>query len=193
MNYTDPELLQLMTGPESDLVERKESFQGSARDTVRQAVCAFANDLPNHQRCGVVFIGVRDNGAPMGVPITDELLRALADIKTDGKIVPPPTLTVERRNLAGAEVAVITVKPSDAPPVSFEGRIWIRIGARRGLASLQDERILNEKRRYRDVPFDIHPIGNATVADLNVRMFDEEYLPQAFAPDILEANGRTLE
>jgi ATP-dependent DNA helicase RecG len=193
MNYTDSELLQLMTGSESDRVERKESFKGSAPETVRQAVCAFANDLPNHQLCGVVFIGVRDDGTPTGLNVTDELLRALADIKTDGKIVPPPTLTVERRNLAGAEVAVITVKPSDTPPVRFDGRIWIRIGARRGLASGQDERVLNEKRRYRDAPFDIHPIGSASLADLNLRMFDEEYLPQAFAPDVLEANGRTLE
>ncbi len=57
--YTNAELEQMMTDLESDLVERKESWRGNAPETVREAVCAFANDLPNHGRPGVVFIGVR--------------------------------------------------------------------------------------------------------------------------------------
>ena len=65
------------------------------RPEVREAVCAFANDLPAHGRPGVAFIGARDDGSSAGLSITDELLLQLADIKTDGNIVPPPTLTVE--------------------------------------------------------------------------------------------------
>jgi ATP-dependent DNA helicase RecG len=193
MNYSDDELLSLMSGPESDLIERKETFNGSAPDTVRQAVCAFANDLPDHKRCGVIFIGARDDGTSAGLDITDELLRQLADIKTDGNILPPPTLTVERRRLAGADIAVITVKPSEAPPVRYRGRICVRTGSRRGIATAQDERILNEKRRHLDIPFDTHPVRAATLDELNLRLFDEEYLPRAFARDILEANDRTVE
>ena len=45
-------------------------------------------------------------------------------------------------------MAVITVLPADSTPVRYRGRIRIRIGPRRGIASAQDERILNEKRRY---------------------------------------------
>ena len=69
---------------ESDLVERKESLRGDAPTGIREAVCAFANDLPDHQRPGVVFVGTDDAGRPIGLPITDALLRQLADIKTDG-------------------------------------------------------------------------------------------------------------
>jgi len=78
----------------------KESFKGDAPNTVRAAVCAFANDLPNHQCAGVVFVGVRYNGDPADIAVGDELLRQLGDIRTDGNIVPPPTLTVAKRRLA---------------------------------------------------------------------------------------------
>jgi ATP-dependent DNA helicase RecG len=178
---------------ESDLVERKESFRGDAPNAVREAVCAFANDLPDHRRAGVVFIGARDDGTSAGLPMTDELLLALSDIKTDGNIVPPPTLTVAKRTLHGAELAVITVEPADSPPVRYRGRIHIRIGPRKGIASAQDERILNEKRRYRDQPFDMYPLSSASLADLSRVVFEEVYLPAAFAPDILAANDRTYE
>ena len=55
--YSDAELEQLLGDLESDLVERKESLRGDAPVTVREAICAFANDLPNHRRAGVVFVG----------------------------------------------------------------------------------------------------------------------------------------
>ncbi|HSU13640.1 ATP-binding protein [Longimicrobium sp.] len=192
-NYTDAELEALLADLESDLAERKESFSGDAPTKVREAVCAFANDLPDHRRAGVIFIGARDrSGDPSGIAITDELLLKLADIKTDGNIVPPPTLTVSKRVLRGGPMAVITVEPSDSPPVRFRGRVHIRIGPRRGIASAQDERILTEKRRARDTPFDVHPLVSATVAELDRVRFENEYLPAAFASDVLEANERTL-
>lgn len=191
--YTDQELDQMLADLESDLVERKESFKGDSPTTVREAVCAFANDLPDHRRPGVVFIGARNDGSPAGLSVTDELLRNLADIKTDGNTVPPPTLTVAKRTLRGAEMAVITVQPADSPPVRYKGRIHIRIGPRRGIASAQDERILNEKRRHRDLPFDAQPVPSAALSDLNRRGFEEEYLPSALAPDALAVNDRSYE
>lgn len=183
----------LLKDIESNAVERKESLGGDARDTIRQAICAFANDLPDHRKPGVVFVGARDDGSCMGLPITDELLRTLADMKTDGNILPIPSMSVERKTLADCEVAVATVQPSDAPPVQYKGRIWVRTGPRRGIASAQDERILNEKRRYRDLPFDLHPIQHAKLEDLNRRLFEEDYLPSAFTADILEKNDRSYE
>ncbi|HET7460973.1 MAG TPA: ATP-binding protein [Longimicrobium sp.] len=193
-NYTDAELEAMLSDLESDLAERKESFSGDAPNKVREAVCAFANDLPDHRRPGVVFIGARDRtGEPSGISITDELLLKLADIKTDGNIVPPPTMTVARRVLGGGPMAVLTVQPSDSPPVRYRGRVHIRIGPRRGIASAQDERILTEKRRARDTPFDVHSLAAASLADLDRVRFENEYLPAAFAPDVLEANERTLE
>jgi len=54
--YTVTELEAMLGDLESDLVERKASFAGQAPDAVRQAICAFANDLPGHRRPGVIFI-----------------------------------------------------------------------------------------------------------------------------------------
>jgi ATP-dependent DNA helicase RecG len=191
--FTDVELLTFLDDLESDRTERKESFKGDAPDRVRQAVCAFANDLPNHGKAGVLFIGAKDNGEPSHYPITDELLLKLSDIKTDGNILPLPVLTVEKRLLKGAEMAIITVLPSDMPPVKYQGRMWIRTGPRRSIANAQEERILNEKRRYRDQPWDLHPIAAAAIDDLSRGYFEDEYLPKVFAPDVLKENNRTYE
>ena len=189
--FTDDELLAMLGDIESDRVERKQSFSDEKK--VRQAVCAFANDLPGHNQAGVLFIGAKDGGEPSGLPITDELLRKLADIKTDGRTLPLPVLTVEKRTLRGAEMAVVTVMPCDMPPVRCDGRIWVRTGPRRSVASAQEERILNEKRRHKDLPFDLRPCVRASVSDLSRTIFENEYLPTAFAPDILAENGRTYE
>jgi ATP-dependent DNA helicase RecG len=190
---TDQELLDLLNDTESDRAERKEIFKGDVPRKARQAVCAFANDLPGRNQPGVLFIGAKDNGEPSGLQVTDQLLLSLADMKTDGNILPLPVLSVEKRILKGAEMAVVTVMPSDMPPQKYEGRIWIRTGPRRSLANEQEERILSEKRRYKNLPFDIFPVPSAKLNDLSRVTFENEYLPQAFAQDVLEANGRSYE
>lgn len=190
---TDEQLTALLDDLESDRAERKAAWAGNAPEKARQAVCAFANDLPNHGKPGIVFIGANDDGSAANIAVTDQLLLTLSDMKTDGKIVPPPTLTVEQRVLKGAAMAVVTVWPADAPPVRYEGRIWIRVGPRRGHASAQDERILNEKRRHRDRAFDTHPIQGCPISELNRVAFENEYLPQAVAADVIAANGRSYE
>ena len=88
------DLTRLLHEGESDRVEFKESLSGDAPTKIREAICAFANDLPYHRQPGVVFVGVRDDGTVSGLPITDEQLTQLADMKTDGNIVPPPSMTV---------------------------------------------------------------------------------------------------
>jgi ATP-dependent DNA helicase RecG len=193
MSLLDADLEALLGDLESDRVERKASFKGDSPVKVREAVCAFANDLPDHRQPGVVFVGAADNGTPVAIPVSDELLLQLADIKTDGNIVPPPTLFVEKRVLRGMPMAVIAVEPSDSPPVRFKGVIHVRFGPRRGIATAQDERILNEKRRHGDHPFDLRPLSSAQLSDLDCRRFEEEYLPAALAADVLATNDRSLE
>lgn len=191
--FSDEELENLLDDIESDLAERKQSFKGDTPKKARQAVCAFANDLPNYQQPGVLFIGAKDDGTPSNEVITDELLRSLGEMRSDAKTLPMPALVVEKRILKGAEMAVVTVQPSDMPPVKFDGRIWIRTGPRRAIAKEQEERILIEKRRHKNTPFDIYPIPTAKLSDLSRTVFDGEYLPAAFAPDILDANNRSYE
>ena len=68
----DEELLGLLGEVESDRVEFKESLSGSALNAIREAICSFANDLPDHGEPGVVFVGARDDGSVVGLPVTDE-------------------------------------------------------------------------------------------------------------------------
>jgi ATP-dependent DNA helicase RecG len=62
-----------------------------------------------------------------------------------------------------------------------------------GRFNAQEERILNEKRRYRDLPYDLNPVPSAGVADLSQALFAYDYLPKAFAPEILAENNRSYE
>lgn len=192
-DFTDEQLLEIIAAGESDRVEFKESLQGDSPKGIRQAICAFANDLPNHEEPGIAFVGVEKDGTLLGEPITEAMLLQLADMKTDGNIVPPPTLMVEKRVLQGQEVAIVVVQPSDSTPVRFKGTIQVRIGPRRGIAVAQEERILNEKRRYKDRPFDLYPIPNTSPADLDLLRFENEYLTQAFTDDIITNNDRSQE
>jgi ATP-dependent DNA helicase RecG len=188
---TDLELEALLADLESDRVERKQSL--SDKDKIRQAICAFANDLPNHQAPGVLFVGARDDGSCAGLPITDELLLSLAHMRSDGNIVPIPSITVQKKTVNGCVLAVIVVQPSDAPPVRLDGRVLIRVGPRRALATPEEERRLSERRRSRDIPFDLRPVSAAELGDLDLDLFQRTYLPASVAPDILEVNRRSLE
>jgi ATP-dependent DNA helicase RecG len=187
----DADLQSLLADIESDLAERKSSSADGSK--LRQAICAFANDLPNHCRPGVVFVGVDDAGRPTGLQITDELLRTLADMRSDGNILPPPTMAVEKRHLRGADLAVVIVEPSLAPPVRFKGQAWIRVGPRRALATAEEEKRLAERRRTKDLPFELQPIRSATIADLDLDLFRGVYLPGAVAPGVIERNERSVE
>ncbi|MCY4225227.1 MAG: putative DNA binding domain-containing protein [Bacteroidetes bacterium] len=190
---TDSELEALLTDTESDRVERKRSFGGSTPKKARQAVCAFANDIGNHNLPGLLFIGAEDDGVPSNLSISDELLRNISHMKTDGNILPLPALSVEKRLLNGAEMAVVTVMPSDMPPVKYNGRIWVRTGPSRSMANQQEERILNEKRRKKTLPFDLSTFPTSTISDLSKTIFVNEYLPAAFAEDVLRDHQRTYE
>ena len=188
----DAELLNLLRDLESDRVERKSSFR-SSREEIRQNICAFANDLPHHQSPGVLFVGVDDNGDCANLDITDDLLLALSQYRDNGNIIPFPTMTVQKRTLDGCEMAVVIVEPSHSPPVRYRGRVWVRVGPRIAIASPDDERRLSEKRRARDVPFDLQPVWTARLEDLDLELFRRIYLPSAVTLDILEENARPID
>jgi ATP-dependent DNA helicase RecG len=187
---TDGELRDLLMDLESDRVERKASMADP--DRICQAICAISNDMPNHQCPGVVFVGVNDDGTCSGLQVTEQLLLNLAHMRSDGNIIPLPSIIVQKRTLNGCELAVVIVQPSFAPPVRYKGRVWIR-GPRRALASADEERRLSEKRRARDLPFDITAVPSASLDDLDLDLFLKLYLPTALAPDVLANNNRTVE
>ena len=183
------ELHLMLIDLESDLIERKASL--SDPDRVRQAICAYANDLPDHRKPGVIFIGANDDGSCAGLTVTDELLLRLSHMRDDGKIQPIPSITVGKNVINKCEMAVIVVKPSLAPPIRFNGITWIRVGPRRAIATPEEEKILSERRRSRDLPFDLQPVPSARVEELDLDLFEREYLKLAIAPQVLEQNTRS--
>ena len=94
---------------ESDRVERKPSI--SDPNSIRQAICAFANDLPGHGKPGIIFIGVNDDGSCKGLQITDKILRNLADMRDDGNIQPMPSMTLEKKVLCGVSLQLLSFNP----------------------------------------------------------------------------------
>ena len=81
--------MKIISEGETDRVEFQESLSGSTPDRIREAICAFANDMPGHGAPGLVFVGVKDDRTVVGISATDRLLQQLSDIKTDGNILPP--------------------------------------------------------------------------------------------------------
>jgi ATP-dependent DNA helicase RecG len=183
------ELTDLLNGSESDRVELKASISDLKK--IRQAICAFANDLPNYQQPGVIFVGVNDNGSCSSISITEQLIQTLSSIRSDGNILPFPILTVRKEIINECELVVVIVQPSDAPPVRLDGRTWIRVGPRRAVATAEEERRLNEKRRSGDLPFDLRPFPSGSINDLDIETIRQEYLPLAIAPEVLAENHRT--
>jgi ATP-dependent DNA helicase RecG len=187
---TREELRELLADLESDHIERTESTTN--KDKFGQAICAFANDLPHHRHPGYLLIGVRDNGTLSGLTVTDDLLKNLGAIRSDGNILPQPVLNVAGFSFPGGDVAVVEVLPSDLPPVRYKGRVHIRVGPRKAIANEQEERILSERRVALARSFDAQFCSEATLDDLALGQF-EVYRREAVDPDTLAANHRPVE
>jgi ATP-dependent DNA helicase RecG len=117
----------------------------------------------------------------------------LSQMHSDGNILPPPSIVVQKRALKECEMAVVTVMPSQNPPVRYQGRVWIRVGPSVQEASLEQERQLAERRKGRDIPFDSRPAEWAALEELDLGFFRTQYLPLAIAADVLEQNQRSAD
>lgn len=187
----DPfEIKQLLHDIENDRVERTISTTNT--DKFCEAICAFANDLPNHGKPGYLIIGADDNGKPIDLKVSDQLLQNLAAIRSDGNILPLPVLNVEKVTLEEGELAVVKVQPSKIPPHRYKGRIYIRIGPRRAIATPEEERLLNEKREAGAHSFDALPAYEASLEDLSLMQF-QAYREIAVDAEIIAANNRSLD
>jgi len=95
-------------------------FKSNWRDEFLKAVCAFANSDG-----GTLFVGVNDDGEPVGVK---DLRRLLDDIpnKIRNKLGIISSVEVETRD--GVSILKITVKPQSVP-ISYDGKYYIRSGS----------------------------------------------------------------
>ena len=188
---TQKQLVQILGNPESYNIEITTSTTNM--DKFCQAICAFSNDLPGDDKSGYLIIGAEDNGKLSGLRVDDGLLLKMTNIRTDGNILPQPVMTVERFVLEGGDLLVVEVKPSEFPPVRYRGRIWVRIGPRKSIASEAEEKILMERRISNIRTFDAMPCIGTTLADIDINLVRSEFLPKAVASEILADDKRPLE
>ncbi|WP_404815232.1 ATP-binding protein [Streptomyces thermolineatus] len=172
--------------------KRTAKREGRRGDAIGNAVCAMANDLQGNGG-GDILVGVDDDGVPVdGVDTSDKALLALTDLRDDGRVLDRPSFTVRAAVYRGKPVVHIHVEASTTPPVRFEGVVWVRPGPTTRRATREDERVLSERRRAKDGPFDSRVIQGAALEDLDLDLFRRSYLPSMVDPEVIEENGRPL-
>lgn len=184
------ELRKLLHNTETYRIER--TISTGDMDKFQEAICAFANDLPNSRKKGYLIIGAHDNGTLSGLKVTDTLLKKISAIRSDGNILPLPIMSVEKFEYEDGDLLVAEVSPSLVPPVRYRGRTFIRIGPRRDIASESEERILFERRTSYMATFDATPCFGATINDIDTDYIQKEYLPLIIDNEVLSNDNRNI-
>ena len=184
------EILDLLKSTESYRVERTTSTGNM--DKFCEAICAFSNDMPGSRKNGYLIIGANDDGSIAGMKVDDALLKKISGIRSDGNILPLPTMSVDRFSFPEGDLLVAEVRPSDLPPVRYRGRAFIRIGPRRDIATEAEERILAERRCSFMATFDATPCLNAKIEDLDVDYIQSSYLPKIFDAETIVGDTRDI-
>jgi len=187
---TKDEVADLIKIPESNRIERTISINNT--DKFSEAICAFANDFPNTGMTGYLLIGVKDEGGLSGLKVTDQILKNIGGLRSEGNILPQPVMTIEAFSFPDGDVIVIEVQPSSFTPVRYKGRTWIRVGPRKAIANETEERILTEKRASNAATFDMRACIGASLKDMKLDLFSSFYLPKAIAPEILKNDTRNV-
>lgn len=188
---TKEEIQELLHSTETYRVERTTST--GDMDKFQEAICAFANDMPNSRKKGYLILGTYDNGTLSGLKVTDDLLKKIAAIRSNGNILPIPVMSVESFQFPEGDLLVAEVSPSDLPPVRYRGRTFIRIGPRRDIATEAEERILAERRMSYMATFDTTPCFSAKLSDINTDLLRPKYLEPLLGKKVVAADKRPLE
>jgi len=188
---TQSQLKDILSDTESSHIERTTSTDNM--DKFCQAICAFSNDVSGSGKNGYLIIGAHDNGTLSGLKVDDKLLLKISNIRTDGNILPQPVMTVEKFSFDDGDVLVAEVQPSEFPPVRYRGRVWVRVGPRKSIATEAEEKILTERRLSNVHTFDAMPCLGTTLDDLDIAIIKKEYLPKAVAEEVLSEDKRTID
>jgi ATP-dependent DNA helicase RecG len=190
MNGMQPDLADELGTSETAVLEFKSAARD--RDKIGKAICALANDLPNAGG-GDLLIGVNDDGRPTrNADVSDAALLGFTEYRDSGRILDRPTMVVSSAIYRGVPVVRIHVEAAVAPPVRFDGVAYVRPGPTTRRANPNDERLLAERRRTNDLPYEMRPRYFTTQADLDLNLFTSTYLPAAVAPQVLAENGRPV-
>ena len=187
---TKEQLKELLYSDETYRVER--TITTTNVDKLQEAICAFANDLPDSKKNGYLILGAYDDGRLSGLKVNDELMKNIAALRSNGNILPVPTMSVEKFSFPEGDLLVVEVTPSLMPPHRYRGRTFIRIGPRRDIATEAEERILIEKRTAYAATFDAVPCFTAKISDIDVDYIKNDYLPKMIDQEVLSEDTRDI-
>lgn len=188
---TKDEIQELLHSTETYRVERTTST--GDMDKFQEAICAFANDLSNSRKNGYLILGAYDNGTLAGLKVTDDLLKKIVAIRSNGNILPIPVMSVDRFQFPEGDLLVAEVSPSDLSPVRYRGRTFIRIGPRHDIAMEAEERILAERRMSFIATFDSMPCLAVKLNDINTDLLRTKYLIPLLGNELVESDTRPIE
>ena len=129
------ELKRRLRDHEDGWIERKSKNIKS--DEICEALVGFANSLPIGQK-GILFIGVADDGKPLGVDNPDQMQKKV-EMRSKW-CYPPVPYTARVVEEAGLPIVAIIVEGSPDRP-HFAGPAFVRVGSQSQKAS---EKRLNE-------------------------------------------------
>jgi ATP-dependent DNA helicase RecG len=69
--------------------------------------------------------------------------------------------------------------------------VFVRVGPSTRGATPDEERLLAERRRAADLPFDQRTLTGSGLSDLDLELFQSTYLPAAVNPEVVEENRRS--
>lgn len=172
---------------ESQTTEFKKEF---TTDPIRQTITALSNDYAETGG-GVIIIGV-DPSTRLILGLTgdpEETLRRVTGICRDGGIVPTLAPRIYQLDVNGKAIGIIEVKQSERRPHRANNICYIRIGPTTRKATPDEEFEL--VRRSGRFPFDMMPVREAAVRDLDMLKFEQEFLAKRVSSGILSVNHRS--
>lgn len=126
----DEDLVPRLRDVEDGFTERK--IESASPFDLRRTLVAFANSVPV-DKTAVLFIGVGDDGTPMGVSNPDSLQRKIREL-AEKDCYPPIRHQVRVIEREGKSIVAVLVNASSERP-HFSGPAFVRVGAQSVAAS----------------------------------------------------------
>ena len=101
-------------------------------------------------------------------------------------------MSVDKFEFPDGDLLVAEVSPSLIPPVRYRGRVFVRIGPRRDIASEAEERLLTERRTAYMATFDATPCLGSTLEDLYLDYIKNSFFPAVVDAEVLSLDNRDI-
>lgn len=130
------EIKNILARGENDRTEFKADFPEQAHDVAKEMV-AFSNSGG-----GIIFMGVDDNGCPIGIENPLKVDERLASIAKGCN--PPLWPKISRINIS-SDITVVYAEILCSPICTYKGRVYIRVGTTSREAGGKEIEKLNEQ------------------------------------------------